>query len=149
MSEIRQCSVAELFDDPRSAQLIEDYAAECGNALIGKPAPQRDMYENLEAAGMGQCFAAYESGQLVGFAMVLACVAPHYGVSLANVESLFVAIGSYSGHALMRALDDYATAQGCAAIFYWAPVNSRLARLLFLCADEYANTNHVFAKRLT
>lgn len=148
MGEVRKCRVAELFDDPRSAQLIEDYAAECGNALIGKPAPRRDLYENLEHSGLGQCFAVYEAGLLCGFAMVVASVVPHYGLRCAATESLFVARGSHSGFALMRALDDHAAAMGCITIFYTAPVNSRLSRLLFLCADEYTNTNHVFSKRL-
>jgi hypothetical protein len=148
MAEIQQCRVAELFDDPRCEELIAEYAAECGNALIGKPAPRRDLYESLEASGLGQCFAAYEGGMLCGFAMVIASVVPHYGLSCATTESLFVERGSHSGAELMRAIEDYARAAGCTAFFYTAPLNSRMARLLFLCADEYANTNHVFCKRL-
>jgi len=147
-TEVRACSSAEIFDDPLGPPLIQEYAEECGNALIGKPAPRRDMYENLEASGLGQCFAAYEKGLLVGFAMVLVCVVPHYGLSLANAESLFVTRSAHCGGQLMKALDDYAAAQGCVTIFYTAPVGSRLAKLLFLCADEYVNTNHVFSKRL-
>jgi hypothetical protein len=145
---IRKCMAAEIFDHPRGPGLIAEYAAECGNALIGKPAPRKDMYQNLEASGLGQCFAAYEDEQLVGFAMVLVCVVPHFGLALANAESLFVTREASCGGQLMRTLDDYATDRGCVTIFYTAPVGSRLARLLFLCADQYTNTNHVFAKRL-
>lgn len=148
MIEIRQCHVAELFEDGRSAGLIREYAEECGNALIGKPAPRRDLYENLEASGLGQCFAAYEEGALCGFAMVVASVVPHYGLSCATTESIFVTRGSHAGSALMRALNDYAADLGCIVIFYIAPVGSRFATLLLLSADEYPNTNHVFAKRL-
>lgn len=148
MSEIRKCTVGELFSDTRCAELIDEYAAECGIALVGKPAPRRDIYENLEASGLGQCFAAYEQGELVGFAMLVTSVVPHYGLACATPESIFVKRGSHSGTALMRALEEYAMERGCRAIFYTAPANSRMARLLFLCADEYRNTNHVFAKRL-
>lgn len=148
MSEIKRISVGELFDDPHSAELIEEYSRECGNALIGKPAPRRDLYENLEVSGLAQCFAAYERGQLCGFALAIASVVPHYGLSCATLESLFVRRGSHSGASLMRAVEDYAIALGCVSIFYTAPVGSRMARLLFLSSDEYAHTNHVFCRRL-
>lgn len=155
---IVQCRAQEIFDDPDGPRLIEEYSAECAIALVGKPAPRRDMYENLEACGMGHCFAAYEScdrdshaGQrckLVGFAMLLIAVVPHYSLSMGNLESLFVTQGSHCGLELMAAVEAYAKAQGCTAVGYSAPVGSRLARLLFLQEGKYMHTSHVFARRL-
>jgi len=152
---ISKCRAAEIFDDPEGEDLIREYAEECGNALVGTPVPQRDRYENLEAAGIGQCFAAYElldhpldRAALVGFAFVLVTVVPHYEVKLAAVESVFVTRRAHSGAALMNALNHYATKMGCTTIFYTAPVGSRLAKLLFLCSDEYTHTSHVFSRRL-
>ena len=145
---IAKCKAAEIFGDPASEALLEEYAEECAIALVGKPAPRLDMYEGMERSGFGQCFAVRQDGKLVGFAMVLICVVPHYDLCLANVESLFVARGAQGGRALMSTLNEYAKESGCTSIFYTAPVGSRLARLLFLCADDYVNTNHVFCRRL-
>jgi len=145
---ILRCEAAAIFNHPDGEDLIREYAEECGNALVGTPVPQRDRYENLEAAGMGQCFAAFESLKLVGFAFVLVTAVPHYDVKLAAVESVFVTKAASCGALLMTRVNDYAASMGCATIFYTAPVGSRLARLLFLCADEYTHTSHVFSRRL-
>ena len=148
LNVVVMCRAAEIFDDPEGADLIREYAEECGNALVGTPVPQRDRYENLEAAGMGQCFAAYVGLKLVGFAFVLVTAVPHYDVKLAAVESVFVTRSAHCGAVLMTKLNDYAASMGCATIFYTAPVGSRLAKLLFLCSDEYTHTSHVFSRRL-
>jgi len=149
LNVVVKCTAAEIFDHPDGPGLIAEYAEECGNALVGTPAPQRDRYENLEACGMGQCFAAIKGGKdLVGFAFVLVTVVPHYDVKLAAVESVFVTKAAHCGAVLMTKLNDYAASMGCATIFYTAPVGSRLAKLLFLCADEYTHTSHVFSRRL-
>lgn len=146
---IVQCRAQEIFDDPDGPLLIEEYSAECAIALLGKPAPRRDMYENLEACGMGHCFAAYEDGRLVGFAMLLIAVVPHYTLSCANLESLFVTRAASCGGELMQRVEEYARKCGCTAIFYAAPVQSRLAKLLFLQEDLYVHTGYVFARSLS
>lgn len=155
MIEVRACSVAELFDDPRCAELIAEYAEECGNALIGKPAPRRDLYEGIERIGLAQCFAAYENRdhpldqpQLAGFALIIIAVVPHYGLSCATLESLFVTRDAHCGSELIRVVEEYSRKAGCTAIIYAAPVDSRLARLLLVRSDHYALTNLVFSRRL-
>lgn len=148
MVVIHMCRAAEIFRDPVGLELIAEYSAECSIAMIGKPAPRRDMYENLEQSGMAQCFAAYEDMVLVGFALAVVAVVPHYDLSCATIESLFVTRGATCGGELMQAVESYAADCGCKGMFYAAPVGSRLARLLFLSADQYVHTNHVFCKRL-
>ena len=146
--EVRACKVAEIFDDPASHALFAEYAEECGCALIGKPAPRRDHYGNLEASGMAQAFAAYQDDELCGFAFVLTMVAPHYGEFYGGAESLFVSRRSNCGPTLMKATEDYARSAGCVSFFYSAPVGSRFARLLFLYDDLYTYASHVFCRRL-
>ncbi len=146
--EVRRCTVAEIFDDPASKALFAEYAEECACALIGKPAPRRDYYENLEVSGMAQAFAAYEDGFLRGFAFVLTMVAPHYDSFYGGTESLFVSRGAHCGTALIEAAEEYARSVGCVSFFLSAPVGSRFARLLFLYRDLYTHTGHVFCRRL-
>ncbi len=145
------CKVASIFDDPVSEALFAEYERESANTLLGPCSPSREMYEAMEAAGMGQCFAAYAYGQLAGFAFVLTSALPHYGRKFASVESLFV-VGSSRGGGLggrlMNAVESYCLEAGCEALFYSAPVGSRLAELMFLWDDRYTNTNHVFCRRL-
>jgi GNAT superfamily N-acetyltransferase len=151
MVEVRKCLAEEIFNDPASAELMAQYADECANAMLGKPRPRRDVYGALETTGCAQCFAAYEDGKLCGFALVLIACVPHYGLSHATVESLFVsreACRSGLGVALMADVEAHARQAGCGAIFYSAPAGGRLARLMFLQSDVYVNTNHIFTKRL-
>jgi len=147
-TRIRQCRAREIFNDPAGPALIAEYARECGNALIGKPAPRLDIYENLESNGLGQCFAAYEDKQLVGFAMVVVAVVPHYTLAVATYESVFVSRDASCGGQLMDEIERYAKECGCKALVVTAPLGSRLARLLFLCAEDYVHTNHVFTRCL-
>jgi hypothetical protein len=146
--EVRACGAREIFKDPAGEKLIAEYAAECAIALVGKPAPRLDMYENIEVSGLGQCFSVRKDGQLCGFAMVITAVVPHYALSCATTESIFVSRDGSGGLELMSALEEYATRVGCTSIFYAVPVGSRMARLLFLWTDRYTHTNHVFCRRL-
>ena len=151
MMEVRLCRAAEIFADVHWQALFAGYERECANPEMGASWPSLDMYENIEAAGLGQCFAAREDGLLYGFAFVIVGGLPHYARKCATVESLYVARetrGGGLGTALMHAVGDYAKEQGCHAIFISAPAQSRLARLLFLSEDQYRNTNHIFTKRL-
>lgn len=150
---VRACRAAEIFEDAASADLIAEYERECANPLLGACAPQWEMYEAVEGLGAAQCFVAYQSKVLAGFAFVLMTVLPHYGHGrkFASVESLFVsqaARASPVGSKLMDLLEHHCREAGCVAISYSAPVGSRLERLLFLSNDRYLNTHRVFCQRL-
>lgn len=150
---VRECAAADIFGDRDAGDLFAEYAAECANPLLGATNPVSAMYEMLEGSGNAQCFAGYVGdpvGKMCGFAVVLTSSVPHYGRPFATVESLFVSRDgrrSSLGAELMHAAEAYAGNRGCSAIFYTAPVNSRLAKLLFFKA-EYCNTNLIFTKRL-
>jgi GNAT superfamily N-acetyltransferase len=147
---VSPCRAAEIFDDPDSTALFAEYERECANPLTGTTAPQRAMYEAIEGLGLAQCFAARADGLLCGCAFVLIAAVPHYGRRFATVESLFVLSGarmSGLGRQLMYAVEAHAQEAGCSAIFYSAPVASRLAKLLSLL-DGYRNTNLIFTRSL-
>lgn len=149
--EVRPCTVAELFEDQHAPALFREYERECANAALGQTFPSRDLYENLEKGGFLQCYSVRRDGLLYGFAATIVGVLPHYGYKCGTVDSLYVAYMAREwglGTSLMRFVEDELRKQECRAMFYTAPVNSRLARLLFLCGDEYKHTNHVFTKRL-
>ena len=151
MTAVRPVSYAQILDAPNAAELMAEYAAECSVAEYGEACPQRELYAQMERSGAFHAFGVLDGERLCGFATLLIFVLPHYGSKIAAVESLFVAKAWRSGGAggrLMDALEAYAAQQGAAAIQYVAPVKSRLARFLFLSADRYRNTNHVFVKRL-
>lgn len=148
--DVKPCAASTIFDDPASAALFAEYEAECANPVLGPVSPRRETYEALEAMGLAQCFAVYVLGELVGFAFVVMGEAPHYGRNLATVESLYVhpeARGG-PGRALMKTVEAAARETGCQAMFYTAPVGSRMAKLLLLMSEAYPNTNLVFTRRL-
>ena len=149
--EVHACSVSDIFDHPAFAELTAEYSAECANPLLGNVAPNRASYEALERTGFAQCFGAYCDGTLRGFAMVLACVVPHYGRTSAAVESVFVsseARGTGLGRMLIEAIEDQSSKRGCTAVLYSAPIGSKFAELLFLDSDRYLNTGYTFCRRL-
>lgn len=144
------CKARAIFEDPSSAELFAEYERESANAMLGPCAPSLGRYEQLEACGAGQCFAAYSDGMLAGFAFVVVGPVPHHSRKLAMVESLFVASArsGYLGGRLMNAIESCYREAGCEDLIYHAPARSRLAVMLFLHEDEYANTGHVFCRRL-
>jgi GNAT superfamily N-acetyltransferase len=140
-----------IFDAPASAALFAEHADECANPLLGRTCPQRAMYEAIEAAGAGQCFAAYVDGELVGFAFLLMGPLPHYAGLFATVESLYLSEDARRGglgKMLMGSLETCAIEAGCEAIFRSAIVGSCRVAWLSPAADRYRLTNRIFTKRL-
>jgi len=140
-----------IFEDPARAALFTEYEGECGNPLIGRCAPQLEFYERLESLDAARCFAVYSGRNLVGFAFVVVSKVPHYDLKLACVESLFVSRKARRfglGIELMEMVTEESRKAGCTSLLCSAPLNSRLARLLFLSADLYAHVGHTFCRRL-
>lgn len=163
---IRRVSHLEILCARNAQQLIDEYAAECSIAQIGKIDVQFETYAQLEAAGALTCFGVFEENdpgllrgpslprdffvKLVGFGSVLISPLPKYGCREAMSEFLFVSRkhrAHGTGRALMDALEEFAAAAGCGSILYSAKVHSRFARLL--AADPaYVQTNVVHCKTL-
>lgn len=147
MIAIRPVPCAEIL---RHAELLREYAAECSIPEIGQIQPQAAMYEAMERSGLMRTFAAYCGDELAGIASILLYVLPHYGEKVASLESIFVARRHRSkaiGRELMKTVENCARAEGCKAILYSAPAESRLERLLSLLRG-YRRTNAVFTRRL-
>lgn len=148
--EVRAIRYSDVLDAPNAQELLAEYAAECSIREIGNPDPQPQMYEAFEKLGLSQIFGAYEGGTLVGFASVLIAILPHYGKRVATMESLFVASAhrkSGLGLALLKAVEQHAGHEQCAAILYSAPADGQLARLLSM-REGYRLTNTVFCRGL-
>lgn len=144
---IRTARYTELLDEK---SLLVEYAAECSIPELGPFNPQPAIYEAMDKSGMMECFAAFHVEQIVGFAVLLTTILPHYGRKAGTVESLFVSVASRplgTGLQLLAAVEEYARDAGCIVIFYIAPTGSQLERLL-MARKAYRRTNGVFMRVL-
>ncbi|MDR1242720.1 MAG: GNAT family N-acetyltransferase, partial [Deltaproteobacteria bacterium] len=89
---VRQVSVAEAFASRTFPALCREYAEE--SAIAGLPDPQEKLsaYQALEASGSSVfcAYGAFLGDMLIGFVALLTPVLPHYGITIAVAESLFV-----------------------------------------------------------
>lgn len=148
---IRLVNYRDIFDAPNATELFDAYARECSIPSIGAPNPQIDIYDSMSKAGLMHCFGAYDNDALIGFAVVLSHVLPHYSKRVATVESLFT-LSAYRrsgvGAKLLSIVESFACADGCVAILYSAPSGSTFERLLSR-KQGYAKTNAVYCKELS
>ena len=150
-SEVRACSVAEIFAHPSFPALWAEAAAECANPELSPVHPDEEFYQLLEKSGAARCFRCGNGDELAGFAVLLIAPSGANGCMYATVERLFVsreARTTGAGGLMMSTLNQAAAAAGCEAIFYTAHAGSRLAKLLFLSSDLYTLANCVFCRRL-
>jgi GNAT superfamily N-acetyltransferase len=148
--DVRSISYADILQAPNAQELINSYAMECSIPEIGHPSPQSDVYALLETSNVLRSFGVYKGEELIGFAAVLVSILPHYGQKVATLESIFVTPEHRAGHAgrcLMLAVEQCAQEQGCEAILYSAPTDSRFDHFLGNL-DEYRHTNNVYCRRL-
>lgn len=140
---IRQVTSAEVLAEH---ELIAEYGEECSIPGIGPINPQGQIYSALEQAGALNCFGAFDGDKMVGFALLLQPIIPHYGVKVGTPESLFVAKTSIAGRELMAHVEQFAKDAGSVGILYSAPVGGRFERYLE-ASKEYQRTNAVFFRR--
>ena len=147
--EVRRIAFDEIEAFPNFAGMVERYADE--SAIPGMPRPnrQKEMYRQLEQAGLFHLVGAFVGGELVGFVSLLASVLPHYGVMVASTESIFVEPEhrkSGAGKMLMREAERLATSIGAVGLLVSAPSGGRLAAIL--PRSGYQESNRVFFRRL-
>ena len=151
MIDIRSTTCAELFQEPNIKALLDEYAAECSIPELGLINPQCAIYDALEATGGLQAFGVYSGGILVGFAVVLIYILPHYGKKVATTESIFVAKDHRKGDIggrLLLFIESYAKSRECVAFLYSAPAGSQFDHLLATNLDRYRNTSNVYMRGL-
>ena len=147
MIEIRPVAVSEIEDNPNFPALAKEYEAEAAIAGFPPPSEKLAVYSNLQRSGMFQAFGAFDGGLLVGFVAVLTPVVPHYGVTIAVTESLFVGRAyrkTGAGLKLLRAAEAHSRAAGSPALTVSAPTGGRLAQVLPRIG--YRETNRSFVK---
>ncbi len=148
---VRECSFAELSGAPNFGVLTAAYAAECALAGLPEPRAHIDLYLKLEAMGVMHTFCAYLDDELIGFAIALVSVIPHYSEIVATMESWFVAAEhrkSGAGMLLQRAVEDVAREKGALGLLISAPMHSQLANVMTARA-AYRETNRVFFRAFT
>lgn len=127
---IRPVRYSAILDDPNADALLAEYAQEC---VVPDYRPQRQMYENMDAAGILHCFGAYASGRLIGFVTVISCVMPHNGKKTATIESIFV-MAKYrdtgAGLDLIDQAEIFAKEDECVALLASPRVDSRMGVVL-------------------
>lgn len=142
---VRRVSVAELFDSQERDRLLSAYADECQrNPALGRPAPNRELYEQMERQGVLRCLGAYAGGELVGYLTMLITPPLRYSVPTAVVEGVYVGPAHRRGGPgveLINAAKRLAAEAGCPGLYISAPVGSVLERL---ASRLYRHTNTTY-----
>ena len=150
MTEIRKSSIAEHFAEPNIAELWELYAEEAKIKGLPQHNPQRHMYDTLEQMNLLHIWGAYDEGRLIGFAVLLVNMVPHYGLPIGTLESFFVHRYYRKGGTakrLLTAAEAKAKELGAFGMFISAPTGGRLEKAMPLFG--YRHTNTTFLKDLT
>jgi GNAT superfamily N-acetyltransferase len=146
---IKKCTVAELEAASTFEALLVGYAEESHIDGLPPPKAQMETYRLMEGAGAIQCFGAFVDDALVGLAVVLTSLLPHYGAFVSVMESIFVDRHfrkTGAGLKLLHAAEEHA-AEKSRGILVSAPKDGSLAAVLER-RDDYRETNRVFFKRL-
>jgi GNAT superfamily N-acetyltransferase len=147
--EIHLCPVADILDDARFEELINEYAEESKAQEAPEPKPDRELYELLEKKGALHSLRALHNGEMIGFATVIVNQVPHYGDPIATTESLFVEKAMRStgaGLALIKAAEQVARYKKCGSLFVSAPTGSSLEKLM--TRMKYRHSHSTFVRAL-
>ena len=142
---INICPIAELWDDPEWEHVSGSYGYEGGYEGMPTPSPQRQHYERLEAAGVSTILRVDSGGLLVGFAILITTINPHYGQRVTIVESAYI-LPRHRGSAgvrLVRAAESAAVSLGSVCMIATAPIGSRLGRLYELLGFRGTSTTYM------
>ena len=129
---IQRVTVEELYAKPGFQDMIDEYAK---LAIKSLPTPlfQKENYLPLEAAGLLTAWCCMYGGIVVGFASCLISRIPHYGISIAIAESLFVregVRGTGAGLRLIEAIEHHAGENKALAVFFNCPIGSEFKTVL-------------------
>lgn len=149
MSDIRRVKFADLADNPIFLGMTREYESESSIDGMGPCNWNRAQYELLEANGALFTLGAYQDDELIGFAIFLVTVIPHYGAPAATTESVYIEPANRKGRTgikLIQEMEAWAKELGAVGIFLSSPVGGRLAGLAPWLG--YRHTNQVFFKGL-
>lgn len=146
--EIRTSSVADIRASAGFDDMVREYTKESGNPDLGEAAPSVEFYERMEAAGSLKCVGAFDGARLVGLIVVVASLYPHFGKTVATVESLWLHKDYRDGPAglrLIRQAQEVAKSLGAVGMYFGARHGSRLEQLY---SRLFTPMNVLFWKRL-
>lgn len=146
---IRRCAVSDIENAPNIAELLAEYADECGTD--GMPAPKANwsIYHRIEDAGSLVVAGAFDGDKLVGFVFVMLAELPHYSALTATTESLFIASDyrvGMTGVRLINEAENIGRERGAVGLLVSSPYGSRLSDLLR--AVGMRENNRVFFRSL-
>lgn len=144
-------TISELQSAPGIERLLAIYASECAIAGMPPPRPHWPMYQTLEDAGVLHTFLYHVDDRLVGFALMIVSLNPHYSAPIGVTESIFVdpecEVVSDAGSSLLRNCYYKARELGAVGFLISAPAGGRLAALLGKKA-AYVRTNEAYFRSL-
>lgn len=146
MVEIKPCTFRDIQD---ATELVAEYTS-CALPGLPVPAVQWQRYEQLEAAGALDVFAAYQGGAMIGFISTLSQVSLHYGKPITVTESFYVMQQhrkSGAGLKLLRVVEQLAREKQSAGLLITAPSGEALE--VVLSATGYALSHKVFFKGIS
>lgn len=135
MIEIREVGPDEFFDSPGFKEIFEDYTQECGNPVIGKTEPNREIYRGLYVKGMLRCGCAEMDGKAVGGVFLTLYEHLHYkGSKVANIDGIFLKKEFRKGATGLEIINwakRIAKDSGCSVLTLSAPKGSTLEKIGF------------------
>lgn len=149
MVEIRRTPIRDMLAQPQLVGLLQSYADECAIPALGPIAPNFEQYVAMADAGAAVLLGAFSGDELVGFAVVIVYSNPHYGRTLAVVESIFLGKAhraDNTGRNLVAAVEAEARSDGAEAVLFSAPKGGALDKVIERWG--YTHTNRVFTKAL-
>lgn len=141
---IEPISLADFFAEPKHWELIEGYRQECAKPPFDKSTPNQEAYLALDKAGLIDMGVMTESGEPIGFVLIVTSMLPHFSMVCSTVESLYLKPEKRQGFAGVRLLNwakRAAKARGSVGLNLTAVEGTRLERL---CLKLGRKTSHNF-----
>lgn len=150
---IYRLSVAEIYNHPGFEAMIEEYGRLTDPLLPAPPTPaeRKHNYLELEERGVLIVWGAIRHGSIVGFATCIRGSIPHYGASIAIVESLYLMDAwraSPLGNNLLTACEDAARIWGVPQIFIQVHEEELKTLGTILARRNYSARIHTYGRRI-
>lgn len=130
--QIRRIKVSEYFESVRDLAALHWRETE-SDFSVAPPELNLTMYRQVEDAGVLIALAAFDDGNMVGYVSGFVSRHPHYEMTVAQHDLLFVAPDFRKGRLglnLMREFEREAREAGARAVFYHAKLQSQFDKLL-------------------
>lgn len=147
---IEQLTVDEIYARAGFTEMAYEYGR-ISDPLFPKPTIRKEDYLPLEKAGLLAVYGATRGGKLVGIATCVKGKIPHYGVSIAIVESLYLMRehrASGLGLRLLEACEDQARIWALPHIFIQVHEEEIEVLGKVLQRRKYSERIHTFGRLL-